>query len=115
MKSILSVAVDLIVAIGLFSLGVGVCQGIGAPSWLLGLAAMPCLAYLGWRRWLSWRFVLGFVVVFTVSGIVFGIFMPRDMQQYSGGLVVLLLPAFIGSARAATDGVSNQPSRSNSP
>ena len=115
MKSNLSVAVDLIVAIALFSLGVGVCQGVGAPSWPLGLAGMPCLAYLGWRRWLSWRFVLGFVFVFTVSGIAFAIFMPRDMQQYSGGLLVLLLPAFIGPARAATEGASNKPTRSNSP
>ncbi len=113
MKSIFSVAVDLIIAIGLFSLGVGVCQGAGAPAWLLGLAATPCLAYLGWRRWLSWRFVLVFVFVFSVSGIAFAIFMPRDMQRYSGWLVVLLLLAFIRPARAATDGVSKQPTRSN--
>ena len=103
MKSALTVAIDLAVAISLFSLGAGVCQGVGAPFWLLGLAEMPCLAYLRWRRWLSWRFVVSFVILFTASGIVLAIFMPRDMQHYSGGLVVLLLPGFMRSARPLSD------------
>ncbi len=91
----LTILLNLIVALLLFALGSGTVEILGAPGWTLGLALIPCLAFLVWRRWISWRFAGWFVIVFALSGIVFAILMPKELQHFSGGLAVLLLTAFV--------------------
>ena len=91
MKTIITILWDTLAAAALLVAGFGLHSALGAPSWLLAMFTLPFLIYLHCRLEVSFRFILWFIVLFTVVSLAFALFVPTEYRIYSGGLVVVLL------------------------
>ena len=91
MKTIVTILGDTLAAAALLIAGFGLHSVLGAPSWLMAVFVLPFLIYLHYRLEVSFRFILWFIVLFTVVSLAFTLFLPTEYRIYSGGLLVVLL------------------------
>ena len=82
---------DSLPAMALLITGFGLHSVLGAPSWLMAVFLLPFLIYLHYRLEVSFRFILCFILLFTVVSLALALFLPTEYRIYSGGLVMVLL------------------------
>ncbi len=91
MRTIITFLGDTLAAAGLLIGGFGLHSVLGAPGWLMAVFVLPFLIYLHYRLEVSFRYIIWFMVLFTVVSLATSLFLPAEYRIFSGGLVVILL------------------------